>query len=46
MKVKQWLVDRGTMAKVKKKVLALSQGTNRAMRSHIVLRIKSLIKVT
>jgi hypothetical protein len=28
------------MAKVKKRVLALSQYTNRAMRSHIVWRIK------
>ena len=46
MKGKQWLEDRGTMAKVKKRVLALSQGTNQAMRSHIVLRIKSLVEVT
>jgi hypothetical protein len=34
------------MAKVKKRVLALSQGTNQVMRSHIVLRIKSLVEVT
>jgi hypothetical protein len=34
------------MAKVKKRVLALSQGTNQAIRSHIVLMIKSLVKVT
>ena len=33
------------MAKVKKRVLALSQGTNWAM-SHIMLRIKSLVEVT
>jgi hypothetical protein len=31
---------------VKKRLLALSQGTNRAMRSHIVLGIKSLMEVT
>jgi len=37
---KRRLKDRGTMAKVKKRVLALSRGTNQAMRSHIVLRIK------
>jgi hypothetical protein len=46
VKVKRRLEDRGTMAKVKKRVLALSRGTNQAMRSHIVLRIKSLMKVT
>jgi hypothetical protein len=34
------------MAKVKKRVLTLSRGTNQAMRSHIVLRIKSLVEVT
>jgi hypothetical protein len=34
------------MAKVKKRVLAFSRETNRAMRSHIVLRIKSLVEVT
>ena len=34
------------MAKVKKRVLALSRGTNQAMWSHIVLRIKSLVEVT
>jgi hypothetical protein len=28
VKAKRWLVDRGTMAKVKKRVLALSRGTN------------------
>jgi hypothetical protein len=33
------------MAKVKKRVFAFSQGTNRAMRNHIVLRIK-LLEVT
>ena len=33
------------MAKVKKRVLALSRETNQAMRSHIVLRIKSLVEV-
>jgi hypothetical protein len=31
---------------VKKRVLALSQGTNQAMRSHIVLSIESLVEVT
>jgi hypothetical protein len=46
VKVKRWLEDRGTMDKVKKRVLTLSQGTNQAMRSHIVLRIKSLVEVT
>ena len=46
MKGKRWLEDRGIMAKVKKIVLALSRGTNQAMRSHIVLKIKSLVKVT
>ena len=45
MKGKRWLEDWGTMAKVKKRVLELSRGTNRAMRSHIVLRIKSLVEV-
>jgi hypothetical protein len=34
------------MAKVKKRVLALSRGTNQAMRIHIVFKIKSLVKVT
>jgi hypothetical protein len=34
------------MAKVKKRVLVLSRGTNQAMKSHIVLRIKSLVEVT
>ena len=38
--------DRGTMARVKKRVLALDRGTNQAMRSHVVLRIKYLVKVT
>ena len=38
--------DRSTMARVKKRVLALSRGTNQAMRIHIVLRIKSLVEVT
>ena len=46
VKGKQWLKDRGTVAKVKKRILALSQETNRAMRSHIVLRIKSLVEGT
>jgi hypothetical protein len=46
VKVKQRLGDRGTMAKVKKRALALSCGTNQAMRSHIMLRIKLLVKVT
>jgi hypothetical protein len=46
VKGKRRLEDRGTMAKVKKRVLALNQGTNQAMRSHIVLMIKSLVKVT
>ena len=46
VKGKQWLVDRDTMAKLKKRVFALSRGTNRTMRSHIVLRIKSLVEVT
>ena len=45
VKGKQWLKDRGTMAKVKNSVLALSRGTNQTMRSHIVLRIKSLVEV-
>ena len=40
MKGKRWLEDRGTMAKVKKIVLALSRGTNQAMMSHIMLRNK------
>jgi hypothetical protein len=34
------------MAKVKKRVLALSRETNQAIKSHIVLRIKSLVEVT
>ena len=38
--------DRGTMARVKKRVLALGRGTNQARRSHVVLRIKSLADVT
>jgi hypothetical protein len=37
---------RGTMAKMQKRVLALSQEANQVMRSHIMLRIKSLVKVT
>ena len=36
MKGKRWLEDRGTIAKVKKRVLALSQGTNQAMSRHYV----------
>jgi hypothetical protein len=46
VKGKRWLKDRGILAKVKKRVLALSQETNQAMRSHIVLRIKSLVELT
>jgi hypothetical protein len=46
MKTKRWLGDRGTMAKVKKIVRALNRDTNQALRSHIVLRIKSSAKVT
>jgi hypothetical protein len=46
VKGKRRLENRGTMAKVKKRVLALSQETNQATRSHIVLRIKSLVEVT
>jgi hypothetical protein len=46
VKGKRWLEDRGTIAKVKKIVFALSRGNNQAIRSHIVLRIKSLVKVT
>jgi hypothetical protein len=34
------------MAKVKKRVVALSRGTNQAIRCHIMLRIKSLVEVT
>jgi hypothetical protein len=34
------------MAKVKKRVLTLSQETNRAIKSYIVSRIKSLTEVT
>jgi hypothetical protein len=45
VKGKQRLGDQGTMAKVKKKVLALSRETNQAIRSLIVLRIKSLVEV-
>jgi hypothetical protein len=46
VKRKQWLEDRDIMAKVKKRVLASSRGTNQAIRSRIVLRIKSLVEVT
>jgi hypothetical protein len=46
VKGKRWLEDRGTIAKVKKRILALSQETNWTMRSHTVLRIKSLVEVT
>ena len=46
MKGKRWLEDRSTMAKVKKRVLALSRATNQAIMSHIVLRIKSSVEVT
>jgi hypothetical protein len=46
VKAKRRLADQGTKAKVKKRVLALSRGTNQAMRSHIVLRINSLVEVT
>jgi hypothetical protein len=45
VKIKRWLEDQGSMAKVKR-VLALSRGTNQVMRSHIMLRIKSLVEVT
>jgi hypothetical protein len=34
------------MAKIKKRVLALSQNTNRAMKGYIVSRMKSLVEVT
>jgi hypothetical protein len=46
VKGKRRLEDRGTMAKVKKRVLAFSRETNQAMMSHIVLMIKSLVEVT
>jgi hypothetical protein len=46
VKGNQWLENQGIMAKVKKKVIALSRDTNRAMRSQIVLRIQSLVDVT
>jgi hypothetical protein len=46
VKIKRRLEDQGSMAKVKKRVLALSRGTNQVMRSHIMLRIKSLVEVT
>jgi hypothetical protein len=46
VKGKRRLEDQGTMAKVKKRVLAFNRGTNRAIRSHIVLMIKSLVEVT
>ena len=46
MKGKRHLDDQDTMARVNKRVLALSRGTNQAMRSHIVLRIKLLVEVT
>jgi hypothetical protein len=46
VKGKRQLEDRGTMAKVMKRVLRLSRGTNQAMRSHIVLKIKLLVEVT
>jgi hypothetical protein len=45
VKAKKKLVDRGTMARVKKRVLALSQRTNQAKESHIVLRIRGLKEV-
>jgi hypothetical protein len=34
------------MAKVMKRLLALSRETNQTIRSHIMLRIKSLVEVT
>jgi len=34
------------MAKVKKRVLALSRGTNQAMTSDVILRIKCFVEVT
>jgi len=34
------------MTKVKKRVLALSRGTNQAMRSDVILRIKSFVEMT
>jgi hypothetical protein len=46
VKGKRWLEDRGTIAKMKKRELVLSQRTNQAMRNHIVLRIKLLVEVT
>jgi hypothetical protein len=45
VKDKRRLEDRGTMAKVKKRVLTLSGETNQAMRSHIMLKIKLLVEV-
>ena len=43
VKGKQWPGCRRTKAMVKKRVLALSFGTNQAMKSHIVRRIKSFL---
>jgi hypothetical protein len=45
VKGKRGLENRGTMAKVKKIVLAFSRGTNQAMKRHIVLKNKSLVEV-
>jgi hypothetical protein len=45
VKAKQRLEDRGTMDKVKKRLFALSRCTNQDIGNHIVLRIKSLVKV-
>ena len=44
VKGKQWPGCRRTKAMVKKRVLALSFGTNQAMKSHIVRRIKSFLE--
>jgi hypothetical protein len=38
----RWLVDRGTMAKVKKRVLARCWLTNQIMKSHTLMKITSL----
>jgi hypothetical protein len=41
-KGKCWLGDQGTKARVKKRVLAPSRGTNHATTSHVLWRIKAL----
>ena len=38
----RWLVDRGTMAKVKKRVLARCRQTNQIVKSHTVMKITTL----